>query len=130
MGGRGSSATSANVTIDFNDVEHVQLAYPAIGETDDYLDGKVQRSAGEPLFPELKSMEFLLERKKLYTQASWDSPGARRRSKTGHYLSFSAMLRCSFRWGSVFPAQSLSSALSPALAYASNSATASRCAFT
>jgi hypothetical protein len=46
------------------------------------------------------------------------------------YLSFSAMLRCSFRWGSVFPAQSFNAALSPALAYASNNATASRCAFT
>jgi hypothetical protein len=35
-----------------------------------------------------------------------------------------------FQRGSVFPAHSFSSALSPALAYASNSATASRCAFT
>jgi predicted phage terminase large subunit-like protein len=49
------------------------VRYPAIGEQDDYLDGKVQRRVGEPLFPELKSMEFLLERKKLYTQASWEA---------------------------------------------------------
>ena len=32
------------------------------------------------------------------------------------YLSFSAMLKCSLRWGSVWPAQPLSSALSPPLA--------------
>jgi hypothetical protein len=32
------------------------------------------------------------------------------------YLSFSAMLRCSLRWGSVFGAQLLSSGLSPLLA--------------
>jgi predicted phage terminase large subunit-like protein len=49
------------------------VRYPAIGEQDDYLDGKVQRGPGEPLFPELKSLEFLLERRKLYTQASWEA---------------------------------------------------------
>ena len=54
-------------------IEHfgkrVQIVrYPAIAEQDDYLDGEIKRRAGEPLFPELKSMEFLLERRKLYTQ--------------------------------------------------------------
>ena len=47
------------------------VRYPAIAEEDDYLGGKIVRRVGEPLFPELKSMEFLLERRKLFTEASW-----------------------------------------------------------
>jgi predicted phage terminase large subunit-like protein len=49
------------------------VRYPAIGEQRDYLDGKLQRSKGEPLFPQLKSMDFLLERRRLYTEASWEA---------------------------------------------------------
>ena len=51
----------------------VQVRYPAIAEENEYLDGKLVRVPGEPLFPELKSMEFLLERRKLYTEASWEA---------------------------------------------------------
>jgi hypothetical protein len=29
------------------------------------------RDVGDPLFPELKSLDFLLERRKFYTEASW-----------------------------------------------------------
>jgi predicted phage terminase large subunit-like protein len=44
------------------------LKYPAIAiEDDDH------RRAGEPLFPELKSLEFLEQRKQVLTQASWES---------------------------------------------------------
>lgn len=46
----------------------VVLEYPAIA-TEDGL----YRRAGEPLFPEHKSLEFLLERKAAYSQASWES---------------------------------------------------------
>jgi predicted phage terminase large subunit-like protein len=42
------------------------VRYPAIAEEDEKY-----RRAGEPLFPELKSMAFLQERRKLYTEASW-----------------------------------------------------------
>jgi hypothetical protein len=45
------------------------------------------------------------------------------------YLSFSAMLRCSLRWGSVVAAQLFRSELSPFFEYASKSETASWCAF-
>ena len=31
------------------------------------------RDKGEPLFPQLKSLEFLLERRKLYTESSWEA---------------------------------------------------------
>jgi predicted phage terminase large subunit-like protein len=44
------------------------LRYPALAEHDE-----LHRKTGEPLFPELKSLEFLLERKKLLTQAGWES---------------------------------------------------------
>jgi hypothetical protein len=44
------------------------LSYPAIAEHDE-----VFRRKGEALFPELKPLEFLLERKKLLTQPSWES---------------------------------------------------------
>lgn len=44
------------------------LRYPAIAEED-----TPYRKEGEPLFPELKSLEFLMERKRLLTQAGWES---------------------------------------------------------
>ena len=44
------------------------LRYPAIAEEDEK-----HRSKGEALFPEHKSLSFLLERKKAMTQASWES---------------------------------------------------------
>jgi hypothetical protein len=43
-------------------------------------------------------------------------PGAREVWGAAYYLSFSAMLRCSLRCGSVFVAQLLSSGSSPLLA--------------
>lgn len=44
------------------------LRYPAIAERDtDY------RKKGEALFPQLKSLEFLLERKAVLSQSSWES---------------------------------------------------------
>ena len=46
------------------------LRYPAIAENDDDLP---HRRAGEALFEELKPLKFLLEQKKLMTQASWES---------------------------------------------------------
>jgi hypothetical protein len=42
--------------------------YPAIAEHDE-----PHRKKGVALFPELKPLEFLLERKKLLTIASWES---------------------------------------------------------
>lgn len=42
------------------------LSYPAIAEHDE-----PNRKAGEPLFPEHKSLEFLLERKSLMDASSW-----------------------------------------------------------
>lgn len=42
--------------------------FPALAEQDEKF-----RKQGEPLFPELKSLEFLLDRKKLYTQGSWEA---------------------------------------------------------
>jgi predicted phage terminase large subunit-like protein len=44
------------------------LRYPAIAEEDEKY-----RRKGEPLFPEHKSLSFLMERKKLMTQAGWES---------------------------------------------------------
>jgi hypothetical protein len=44
------------------------LNYPAIAEHDE-----LHRRKGDPLFPELKPLDFLLERKKLLTQPSWES---------------------------------------------------------
>jgi hypothetical protein len=37
------------------------------------VDGKLLRRQGDALFPALKSMEFLQERRKLYTEASWEA---------------------------------------------------------
>jgi predicted phage terminase large subunit-like protein len=49
--------------------DRVMIArYPAIAEHDE-----LYRKAGEPLFPELKSLDFLLERRKLYTEGSWQA---------------------------------------------------------
>jgi predicted phage terminase large subunit-like protein len=42
--------------------------YPAIAEQDE-----VHRKTGEPLFPELKSLEFLEQRRKLMTLGSWQA---------------------------------------------------------
>jgi hypothetical protein len=44
------------------------VRYPALAE-----ENEKHRKIGEPLFPELKSLEFLLERKKLFTEASWSA---------------------------------------------------------
>src|SRR6516225_7548799 len=44
------------------------LRYPAIAEEEEE-----HRHKGEALFPELKSLSLLLERKKTMTQASWES---------------------------------------------------------
>jgi predicted phage terminase large subunit-like protein len=44
------------------------LRYPAIAEEDEEF-----RKKGEPLFPEHKSLEFLLDRKKVLTEAGWQS---------------------------------------------------------
>ena len=42
--------------------------YPAVAEQHERYRGR-----DEPLFPELKSMEFLQERRKLYTESSWEA---------------------------------------------------------
>lgn len=48
------------------------LKYKAIAEQDEYsLSGKLKRRAGEPLFPEHKSLEFLLERKAAMSEGNW-----------------------------------------------------------
>lgn len=44
------------------------LRYPAIAEQDERY-----RKKGEPLFPELKSLEFLNKRRSLLTQSGWQS---------------------------------------------------------
>jgi hypothetical protein len=51
------------------------VSYPAIAEKDEYWrDGdKPLRRQGQPLFNELKGLDFLLERKKLMTESSWQS---------------------------------------------------------
>lgn len=52
------------------------LCYPAIAEEDEvhtYKGAPVYRRKGDALFPEHKPLDFLLERKKLETQASWES---------------------------------------------------------
>jgi hypothetical protein len=45
-----------------------KLIYPAIAEQDDGF-----RRKGEALFPALKPPDFLLERKKIMSQASWEA---------------------------------------------------------
>jgi hypothetical protein len=50
------------------------VSYPAIAEQDERWDGKrLLRRKGQALFPALKPLDFLLERKKLMTEASWQS---------------------------------------------------------
>ena len=50
------------------------LRYTAIAEQDEFApDGTLLRLKGEALFPAHKSLEFLMERKKLLTEASWES---------------------------------------------------------
>ena len=44
------------------------VRFPAIAEHDEK-----HRRMGDPLFPELKSLEYLQQRRQLYTQASWES---------------------------------------------------------
>ena len=46
------------------------VSFPAIAEVDD-PDG--HRKAGEPLFPEHKSLQFLLERKAIMISTSWEA---------------------------------------------------------
>ena len=49
------------------------LRYTAIAEQDEFApDGTLLRHKGEALFPAHKSLEFLMERKKLLTEASWE----------------------------------------------------------
>lgn len=49
--------------------DHVQVArFPAIADSDDKY-----RNKGEPLFPALKSLEFLEARRKLFTTSSWEA---------------------------------------------------------
>lgn len=50
------------------------LRYAAIAERNELgEDGRVRRRKGEALFPEVKSAEFLLRRKKFMTASSWAS---------------------------------------------------------
>ena len=52
------------------------LRYAAVAEHDEervYEGKRFVRHKGEPLFGELKPLDFLLDRKKLETQASWES---------------------------------------------------------
>jgi predicted phage terminase large subunit-like protein len=49
------------------------LRYPAVADADDWSVRQGKRKAGEALFPELKPFDFLQERRKLSTTASWES---------------------------------------------------------
>jgi len=51
------------------------ISYPAIAEENDDRSevDRANRDVGEPLFPELKSLEFLLERKRTMDPGSWES---------------------------------------------------------
>jgi predicted phage terminase large subunit-like protein len=51
------------------------VSYPAIAEKDEFWQdsSKPLRRIGQALFPQLKPKDFLLERKKLMTEASWQS---------------------------------------------------------
>ena len=49
------------------------LRYSAIADESDWTVDVGHRGPGEPLFPEYKSAEFLEQRRKLYTRASWES---------------------------------------------------------
>lgn len=48
------------------------LRYPALATEDDRAPGD-DRGVDEPLFPELKSKKFLLTRKSIMTESSWES---------------------------------------------------------
>jgi hypothetical protein len=47
------------------------LRYTAIAEDDERIDGELVRGKGVPLFPELKPLDFLMERKSVLTQGGW-----------------------------------------------------------
>ena len=50
------------------------LRYPALAEHDEYdQHGKLLRREGEPLFPELKSLEFLEKQRGVMTLSGWQS---------------------------------------------------------
>src|SRR5262245_14683011 len=49
------------------------LRYAAIAEPGDWTIAAGFRKEGEALFPEHKPLDFLLERKKVQAQASWES---------------------------------------------------------
>ena len=49
------------------------LRYAAIGTEDDWTVRDGLRGVGKPLFLEYKSLEFLNERRRMYTQAGWES---------------------------------------------------------
>jgi predicted phage terminase large subunit-like protein len=49
------------------------LRFPAIAAEDDWSVLEGYRKPGGALFPKLKTREFLLERKQLYTNASWEA---------------------------------------------------------
>jgi predicted phage terminase large subunit-like protein len=49
------------------------LSYAAIADVDDWSVVEGYRSPGEALFPELKPIDFLSERRRLSTAASWES---------------------------------------------------------
>jgi hypothetical protein len=49
------------------------LRYAAVAEADDWSVRKGYRKPGEALFKELKPLDFLSERRKLSTVASWES---------------------------------------------------------
>ena len=51
------------------------VSYPAIAEKDEFWHNATEplRCSGQPLFKELKSLDFLIERKKLMTESSWQS---------------------------------------------------------
>ena len=66
------------------------LRYPAIAEEDER-----NRSKGEALFPEHKSLSFLLERKKAMTQASWESEYQQNPIVVGGGIFPIEKLRCS-----------------------------------
>ncbi|RPH72743.1 MAG: hypothetical protein EHM78_02235 [Myxococcaceae bacterium] len=49
------------------------LRYPAFATEESIRVNCEPRSVGEALFPEFKSLEFLLEQRKTYTEVSWES---------------------------------------------------------
>jgi hypothetical protein len=61
------------------------LRYPAIAEDDEYdpLTTELVRGKGVPLFPELKPLDFLMERKSVLTQGGWAAEYQQRPVVTG-----------------------------------------------